>query len=177
MSKTDAQLDKKKREVAKRKQMEKIVKKIAADMPDDQIEQKVQFDEVKINENKTDEGKFTGEAGVKCLRCNGAGHSISDCDICKGRGITNVSCRKCLGKGTYSQKAGPCTRCDATGVLADGHKCPRCKGYKVQIAFSSPCVKCSGAGSLDVPCKRCNGTLKYEAFCVTCSGTGLYKKK
>ncbi len=114
--------------------------------------------------------------GVKCLRCEGTGQLTRDCDMCSGRGTMVVTCRKCLGKGTYSQKAGPCARCEATGMLADGTKCPRCKGNKVQLAFSSPCTKCSGSGSLNVPCKRCNGSLHFQGNCLTCQGTGIYRR-
>jgi DnaJ-class molecular chaperone len=63
------------------------------------------------------------------------------------------------------------------GVLADGHKCPRCKGHKVQLAFSSPCAKCAGTGSLTVPCKRCGGNLKFQADCPACEGTGCFRRK
>ena len=162
MAKTNAQLDKRKRETEKRKKLEKVIRNIAAEMPEDKIEKVV--------------ASPLENSGVKCLRCDGTGHLTRDCDICNGRGTTVVSCRKCSGKGTYAQKAGPCARCEAKGVLADGTKCPRCKGHKTQLAFSSPCAKCSGGGALTVPCRRCGGNLKFEADCGNCHGTGLYRR-
>lgn len=114
--------------------------------------------------------------GVPCLRCEGTGRLQAECDACGRRGEIVVSCRKCSGKGVYSQKAGPCGRCGATGVLEDGSTCPRCKGHKAQLAFSTPCLKCSGSGSLKVPCKRCGGSLRMQADCPNCQGTGTYRK-
>lgn len=163
MAKTNAQLDKRKRETDKRKKLEKVIKGIAAEMPEDKIE-------------KVAASPLEG-SGVKCLRCDGTGHLTRGCDICSGRGEMVVSCRKCSGKGIYAQQAGPCARCEAMGVLADGHKCPRCKGHKVQLAFSSPCAKCAGTGSLTVPCKRCGGNLKFQADCPACEGTGCFRRK
>jgi len=163
VAKTNAQFDKRKRETEKRKKLEKVIKQIAAEMPEDKTEKVA--------------ASPLGAPGVKCLRCDGTGHLTRDCDFCSGRGEMVVSCRKCSGKGTYAQKAGPCARCEAKGVLADGTQCPRCKGHKVQMAFSSPCSKCSGSGSFTAPCKRCGGSLKFEADCPACDGTGFFRGK
>ena len=193
VAKTDAQLEKRKRETEKRKKLERVIKKIAAEMPEEPAPaggtaraaaplrphgvSRPRPDTPPVERVPAPSQSDPADPGVKCLRCDGVGHVLSDCDQCKGRGTMVVSCRKCSGSGTYVQKAGPCTRCAATGVLADGHKCPRCKGHKVQLAFSTPCAKCAGTGSLSVACKRCGGSLKYEAPCVTCNGTGRYHRK
>ena len=116
-------------------------------------------------------------AGVKCLRCDGTGRLSAVCESCKGLGVLVLSCRKCSGTGTYSQPSGPCGRCDAKGVLKDGTECPRCKGSKRQVAFSSACTRCSGTGSARLPCKVCRGSLKIEVSCKTCHGTGLFRSK
>lgn len=116
-------------------------------------------------------------SSVQCLRCKGTGRLTKNCDLCSGRGETVVSCRKCSGKGTYSQKAGPCARCEATGLQRDGSQCPRCKGHKVQLAFSTPCSRCSGNGALKVACKKCGGSLHVDSDCDACKGTGWYSGK
>ncbi len=167
VAKTAAQLDKRKRDTEKRKKLEKVIKQLAAEMPEPPVAPQPHPSEAKPPEGP----------GVKCLRCGGVGHLIADCDKCKGRGAMVVSCRKCSGKGVYAQKAGPCERCEARGILADGTTCPRCKGHKVQLAFSTPCAKCAGRGSLEVTCRRCGGSLKYEAPCGNCGGTGRYHRK
>ncbi len=188
MAKTDAQLEKRKRETEKRKKLERVIKKIAAEMPEEpalkggtarslELALCPPLDPTSGEKVPPPPKSDAADPGVKCLRCDGVGHVLSDCDMCKGRGTMVVSCRKCSGSGTYAQKAGPCTRCEATGVLADGHKCPRCKGHKVQISFSTPCAKCAGTGSLSVVCKRCGGSLTFQAPCVTCNGTGRYHRK
>ena len=116
------------------------------------------------------------EVGSKCLRCDGSGHLAIACELCSGRGVVVLSCRKCAGTGTYSQQAGPCSRCAAKGVLDDGTQCPRCKGAKTQVAFSSSCSKCAGTGSVNLPCKKCHGSLKAEVSCKTCNGTGIFRR-
>jgi len=163
VAKTPAQIEKQKREAEKRKKRDKAILKIAREMPDDPAEEVVT-------------PPIPGN-GVKCLRCEGTGHLILDCDICKGQGKMVVRCRKCAGKGTYTQLAGPCSRCAATGVLEDGTQCPRCKGRKLQLEFSSPCFKCSGTGTTKVACKRCGGSLRYKSPCGNCGGTGIYQPK
>lgn len=115
--------------------------------------------------------------GVLCLRCEGSGRLSVDCDLCGGKGAVALSCRKCSGTGTYSQASGPCSRCDAKGVLRDGTPCPRCKGLKTQKAFSSACAKCSGSGSVHLPCKKCHGSLRVVTDCKTCNGTGVYRRE
>jgi DnaJ-class molecular chaperone len=115
--------------------------------------------------------------GVQCLRCEGSGHLSMDCDLCSGKGSVALSCRKCSGTGTYSQEPGPCSRCEAKGVLRDGTTCPRCKGLKTQKAFSSACAKCSGSGSVHLPCKKCHGSLKVIIDCKNCNGTGIYRRE
>ena len=125
---------------------------------------------------ETDPSKPSG-AAVKCLRCEGTGRRTVPCEICKGRGVLVLSCRKCSGTGTYSQEAGPCQRCEASGVLRDGSPCPRCRGSRSQAAFSSACSKCAGSGSVNLPCKKCRGKLTVEANCETCAGTGLFRRK
>ncbi len=173
MAKTHAQIEKRKRETEKRKKTEKIIRKLAEDIPDNHSENGITSPTTQ-EAAPPSQGKAIPGPGVKCLRCGGTGRLMSDCKMCSGRGTIPVRCRKCSGTGTYTQVAGPCARCDAKGVLVDGKICPRCKGFKTQMAFSTPCSQCSGSGSFDAPCKRCGGSLHIEINCSNCNGTGNF---
>jgi DnaJ-class molecular chaperone len=176
VAKTNAQNEKSKREFEKRKKTEKVIRKLAADMPVNDANKgptpPSTHEELPSSRSKTLPGQ-----GVKCLRCDGTGRLTSDCTICSGRGTMAVRCRKCAGTGTFTQEAGPCARCKAKGVLLDGTKCPRCKGHKTQMAFSTTCSQCAGSGSFDAPCKRCGGSLHFEVNCSSCNGTGYFQGK
>ncbi len=110
MAKTAAQLDKRKRDTEKRKKLEKVIKRIAAEMPEPAAEPRPN-----ISGDKAPEGP-----GVKCLRCGGVGHLIADCDKCKGRGVMVVSCRKCSGQVQGPRRDGG----ELPKVLGEGRLCP-----------------------------------------------------
>jgi len=176
VAKTATQIEKRKRETENRKKTTNAVLKLAADLPD--------HPPAKGTRSPTAGTRPTAAPGqappgpaVKCLRCDGTGRLTSDCNICSGRGVMAVRCRKCHGIGTYTQEAGPCVRCREKGVLLDGTICPRCKGRKTQMAFTSPCAQCSGSGTFNAPCKKCGGSLRIEIHCSNCNGTGHFQRK
>lgn len=176
MAKTQAQIEKRKRETEHRKKTEKVIRRLAAELPDPHPEKGTASPGTKGDKPSSQNNPLAGPA-VKCLRCDGTGRLTSDCTFCGGRGVTAIRCRKCSGTGTYSQEAGPCARCKSQGVLTDGTECPRCKGRKTQMAFSTTCSQCSGTGSFNAPCKRCGGSLHVETICGNCNGTGLFQRK
>ncbi len=169
MNKPKPQVDKRKREIQKRKQTENLVKKLAAALPEPGGPPEAA--------GRTKAPEDAEAPGVPCLRCEGTGRVTRDCSACGQRGVVAVRCRKCAGLGTYTQEAGPCARCGAKGVLADGTTCPRCKGRKTQMAFTAPCAQCTGTGTFDAPCKRCGGSLHVHTTCGNCNGTGRYTRK
>ena len=176
MAKTNAQIEKRKRETEKRKKTEKVIRKLAADIPDDHADKGATSPNTK-GEKPSAQSNLLPNPAVKCLRCDGTGRLTSDCNICSGRGTMAIRCRKCSGTGTYTQEAGPCARCKATGLLVDGTVCPRCKGHKTQMAFSTTCSQCSGLGTFNAPCKSCGGSLHFEINCSNCNGTGYFQRK
>lgn len=176
VAKTDAQLEKRKRETEKRKKTEKVIRKLAAAMPDHPAKEGAISSDTQEVKASSQGSPLPGQA-VKCLRCDGTGRLTTACSFCSGRGTVAVRCRKCSGTGIYAQEAGPCARCKAKGVLMDGTVCPRCKGHKTQMAFSTPCAQCSGTGFFQAPCKRCGGSLHVEIQCSNCEGTGYFQRK
>jgi DnaJ-class molecular chaperone len=176
MKKTNAQLEKRKREKEKRKKTEKAILRLAADIPNSPspaVAASTKTEGVSIASRSS----IHDDRAVKCLRCDGTGHLTSKCNMCNGSGVMPVRCKKCSGTGTYTQESGPCVRCREAGVLLDGSVCPRCKGRKVQMAFTTPCSQCSGTGSFNSPCKKCGGSLQVVIDCSNCNGTGLFLRK